>query len=286
MTESQFALPGKNELRCSSLPYCPILDIMHQGEDFIQEYDMAFFTEIGTAYHTVAQAHMVAGKFGHEIWGDWQFEGEKKIYKNCFRPKPKKVDGRLVYPKYLEVSIKFKNLSGHCDMVWCHEGIWYLLDFKTTSNAVLDPKNSSYYPDPKHKIQLSAYFFILNHLKIPVSKVCLMYVSRNRTKEWDTKTKKKVSAYKIIPFKPKKSVFKHVKRSCSAKKAVNKFMDGDDNAIYRILELKPCQVPSDFFTGIMEKKFFGNEKCPYLSQCFGKKIVKMMKEKRKELKGE
>jgi hypothetical protein len=285
LTKSSVVVAARSELRCSGLPYCPIMDLADYGEDFEETYDMFFYTSIGTAYHENAQKFLVAGKFGHCIWGDWCWPGEEdkpELWKrDCFRPKPRIVKGRKVYPIYKEVGLSYKHLlGGHCDMVWKDKHGWHLLDFKTTSQAVMDPKCAGYYPDSHHTVQVRAYVIILKKTKgIDIVDAHLMYVSRNKVKEWKKTSKKDpyVYSYKLVNVElDLAGIEEHIENSLKARKAVLLYLKGK-SSLNKIFKYKPCQDPNDYYK-LMECRWFGKERCPYHSNGMCYNVKKMKKE--------
>ena len=269
--ESEIQVEFKDRFSASMLPYCPILDYENHGASRTTDYHMSFYTAIGTAYHKIAQQHLVASKLGKYMWGNWELQGKK--YYNCFRPKPANDNGIIIYPEYLEVDLKYSLLTGHADCLVKLKDGWHLLDFKTTSHFIHDggKKIHAYYPQEKHIIQLKAYTLMLRRKGIKIKQYHIVYVSRNKSND------KAELCFKTFSFKGDlKSTKQHIIDSIKGRKAVLKVVN-KDGSIKDIYKNKPCKKPNDYYE-MMQKGFFGEEKCPHhkSGKCYNEK--KMLKE--------
>ena len=64
--------PRKRSLRCSGLPYCPILDAVIPREAEYGDLNGELYTSMGTAAHSGIQLYMSLGKIGATMWGSWK----------------------------------------------------------------------------------------------------------------------------------------------------------------------------------------------------------------------
>lgn len=273
--------PFKTRFSASGLPYCPVLDFQSYGCRGGIDYRTTFYVDIGTAYHTLAQRFLVAGKYGHLIFGNWELEG--KEYKDCFRPKPVKRNGITIYPIYKEIDLKYGLMTGHSDMLALLPWGWTLLDWKTTSHFITDnsPAVKAYYPQEKHKIQLSAYAVMLRKKfyinkegkkkRIKVKHIALVYVSRNKSDE------KGKLCFKHFPFEVDiKDTKEKLKLANKGRKAVLKALEG--GTLEDIIKYKPCKDHDSYYHNGMQEKFFGNERCPFHQSGVCYKYKKLLKE--------
>ena len=122
--------PRKRALRCSALPYCPILDALLPEEPDRGDLSGALYMSIGTAMHSAMQAFMSMAPSGSKMWGSWRCPKCGKVVENAFRP----ADCCDLPVQYVEASLRVACMTGHVDFIarykLAHGGHrWVLLDF-------------------------------------------------------------------------------------------------------------------------------------------------------------
>lgn len=156
----------KQEFRCSSLPFCPIRSAFLDSSE--ESFRKSFYVEIGTVVHKVVQIWLARGMAANDMYGIW-----KRVSDGCetkipmLRPKAVKLLGTedIVYE---EVTIKWRNLSGHVDLI-THIGnneyvVW---DFKTTdiaSKRRFAGWQKTFKTSPNYFIQIRSYAALLRKL--------------------------------------------------------------------------------------------------------------------------
>ena len=206
----------KQEFRVSSFPYCPLRSLLFSKKGD-STYSMDFYTSIGTAVHETLQKWALKSSFKDKIFCCWKSPKTKRVYGPCFfRDLPKRVQKLdLVYE---EITIKYKGLSGHIDLVLeILPGKFIIIDFKTTDLTGKKLKHRAkwqeqYPAEHSSIIQISTYSTLLRKLfKINVIGWCLVYVDRGST------IQNSRSYYKLLrPWNKRKSnkMMKHIELAC------------------------------------------------------------------------
>lgn len=157
-------VPARTEFRCSSLPYCPIRTaFLEKGEE---SFSKSFYVEIGTAVHKVVQHWMPKGRYRKDLFGVWKCPKCRKEHGPSHPPiKCEGCGGKeLVYE---EITLKYRNLSGHVDMIThIGNGRYVLWDFKTTDLVAKRKRGhiSKFKPSPNYFIQIRTYATLLRKL--------------------------------------------------------------------------------------------------------------------------
>ena len=154
----------KKEFRCSSLPFCPIRSAFLETSK--ESFSKSFYVEIGTAVHKVVQFWLSRGMAADDMFGCWKAP-DGRISEPMLRPEAVKAlnDNNL---EYEEVTIKWKRLSGHVDLITHIGGGAYVVwDFKTTD---LGGKRQhagwkrNFRTSPNYFIQIRSYAALLRRL--------------------------------------------------------------------------------------------------------------------------
>ena len=251
-------------LRASSLPICSILQYLKLQKEHstglperkvtaISEY----FTQIGTAVHTVLQRWMgLTGK----ILGNWKCPscGHKEkmtVYKDCPSCGEEMV--------YVEIKVKYKTLSGHVDGVLVLPNKkMIVLDYKTTTSSKID-KNSP--PLLAYEKQLSSYAYLLkSKYHLPVVGSSLLYVSRDNPFKY--------KEYPLNLNNMKKFLDEQVYRQRVAEDTVK------TEDLEALIQSKPCSS-REFYL----KDMHSYEECPLLNVCFGDELLPTLDKYRRTL---
>jgi hypothetical protein len=162
--------PRKRQLRCSGLPYCPLLDVLTlSDEPELADLHGALFTSMGTAAHEAIQLFMTMAPMGVDVWGSWKCSNCGKELKYRFRPK----DCCNLPMLYQEVDLRVGPLTGHIDLVTQFKRKWWhLSEFKTIGPNPTKPKR-------QHLLQIRHYIAMLalQH-KIHATGYSVVYVMR------------------------------------------------------------------------------------------------------------
>lgn len=108
------------EFRVSSFPYCPLLFSGDPG-DFEAAYTSAFYFEKGTETHSLVQWSMAHSVSAHMMYGHWACskcdEKEERLIEWTTKPDHAcKKCGKKSW-KYVEVTVAYKGIEGHVDMI-------------------------------------------------------------------------------------------------------------------------------------------------------------------------
>lgn len=129
------------EFRASGLPFCGIKRFLldERGES----YNMDHYTTTGTAIHETLQKWLPFGDYKAAIYGDWECSACGKVKASCTLPMKSCKCGADVPWKYKELSVTYRKLSGHIDLVLelnTTPVSYIIVDFKTTD---MERKRSS-----------------------------------------------------------------------------------------------------------------------------------------------
>jgi hypothetical protein len=108
------------EFRVSSFPYCPLLFSGDPG-DYEANYTSSFYFEKGTETHHLVQWSMAHSVSAHMMYGHWACskcdEKEERLVQWSTKPEhPCKKCGKRSW-KYVEVTVSYKGIEGHIDMI-------------------------------------------------------------------------------------------------------------------------------------------------------------------------
>lgn len=165
-------------LRPSQLPFCPadfFATNASQGPLRMMDMTGAFYTEVGTAVHEVAQRYLSrTGKF----LATWEC-------KECGKIRKVSMDNECCdfTMKYHEILIHFKGVVGHIDAIFRDRfGRYWIVDFKTTSVAQAEKKAVS--PGASYKEQIETYALYMDKEHgIKIHGVLLMFIRRDNPKD-------------------------------------------------------------------------------------------------------
>jgi hypothetical protein len=294
----------KPEFRMSKMPICGLLHTIEEleGKSAKIQYSTDFFTSIGDAIHETLQQHFPLTKdVSQYVFGNWKCNNPKcekydKVVKfRCTTPE------KLKCPKcskrsleYSELKINYKGVTGHIDLILLIDGVFYLLDFKTTSEY--NVKNPSrYLPYPKNVIQIESYLVPLQEqFDIKISHYILFYISRNSTES----ESKWIKSDDFVPIgvEVTDAIYqrrkKHLDAVAKQKNLVEKFLnDPNKKRLRKLSDARPCHSKEQYKdkkTG-MSHAFFSKQECIYFEKgsCFSddklvkpaKDIWKLVKEK-------
>jgi hypothetical protein len=301
----------KQEFRVSSLPMCPLLDISKkhdQGIETQEDYSSHFYFSSGNNLHTLFQ------KFASQkssLIGNWRCERmlstmnvsnpPSETFKKCNQKYefcslksaiknhscPHKLkDCKKPNLTYVELAILHDGLSGHVDLLFCIDGVYYLLDIKTTNDRLFtDTKKElkkGYYPASKYHHQIETYACLLEKkYNIKISKYAILYVSRSTP----SSRQKKMHLLFTIKFTKERRAARMnlIDSQIANHKLVLKFnKNPTEKLLTKIWKQRPCQTKLDY-KNIMSSKFFGRQQCEFYKDgsCFSGKIVKDLIDKEK-----
>jgi hypothetical protein len=171
-------------LRPSQLPFCPVrFFINHATQGLVQTQDMnsAFYTEVGTAVHSVVQKYLAhSGRF----LANWECKQCHKRYTLTMQHEC--CDFPMVYH---EVELDFKGVVGHIDAIFKDKkGRYWIVDFKTTSVKGAAYKLKS--PGVSYVEQVETYALMIGlQYNIKIHGVVLIFIKRDNPAEpviWQT----------------------------------------------------------------------------------------------------
>jgi hypothetical protein len=249
--------PRKRSLRCSSLPYCGILDTLIPEEPEIGDLSGTLFMSMGSSAHEALQLFMcLEDKYGSNVWGSWKCRECGREKKYCFRPK-----NCCNQPmKYVEVDFRIGPLTGHCDLIVRYNKKFYVWEFKTTG---LKPKK----PKRQHLLQVRHYAAMVKRcFNILISGYVIVYVGRQFLERW------KFGPYNAATTLQQTEdwLFRAIKNYKAATKARK---DPSRENLLELVQSRPCKSIKDWKDYMSRAEQFKNNDCPMLSKCIaGTKI--------------
>ena len=247
--------PRKRTLRCSSLPYCSIIDTITPDEPEYADLSSSLYMEMGTAAHSAIQLFMTMTKLGKYVWGMWKCSQCGHFLKeHQFRPE----DCCGVPMIYKEVSLRVGPLTGHIDLTACYplngRKVWMCWEFKTIDRKPDKPKRV-------HQLQIRHYVAMMKlHHGIDVEAYTVVYIGRQYLERW-----------KFGPYNAQGSmqdtrniIFQAIKGYKSATKARR---DPSSENLVEVVENRPCKSIDDWKSYMSRSYSFANCNCPFLSAC-------------------
>jgi len=256
------------EFRISSMPYCPIRRLLFNkpGND---SFSMNFYTSIGTAVHETIQSWATISEEAREkIFSCWKIKETGEVVGPCFyKDIPKKYSNYTI--EYEEITIKYRGLSGHVDLVLeILPNKYMLIDFKTTNltrNKLREPYTwrNKYPASTSSIIQISSYSSLLTkEFGLNIIGWCLIYVDRGDVISHND------SYHKVMkPWNKKKTkkFMKYIDQACDNNKRfikLNKLLDKSDrysskadSLLKEIVKNRPC-VDETTYDEFMGKGFY------------------------------
>lgn len=275
------------EFRSSGLPFCPIKTFLADPRN--QNYRMNHYTSVGTALHTNIQSWLsVTKRSAKDMYGDWKCTGCGKVLTARKLPPPCSCHGKVSttefhrnWPKfwcYEEIAFKYKNLSGHIDLIMApHPEFFYVVDFKTGN---LTKKRSSVFwhaqqdkpSSPNYIAQIRTYCTVLDLLfDLPIKGWALCTLDR-------AEPIKTAADFHLVPsvWSREKSL-RWVKRLDRSDANFKRLLDLDTyiengetkkarRTMNTIIDHRPCHDEKSY-QQYMGYAFFGKEVCPLKKAC-------------------
>lgn len=262
------------ELRASGLPFCGLKRFIL--DDRQESYTMEHYTSTGTAIHETLQKWIPFGDYRQYMFGDWQCLECERVKK--WQTLPGKCKCGQENWKYKELSISYKKLTGHIDLVLklpTTPVSYIVVDFKTTD---MHKKRASRYWDPhapssrNYVVQIRTYCALLN-LIYKLNVRGWIVVSVNRAKpieeqldyhplsgEWSPKMSKRWMPYldkANEDFRRLKRLMRHLKE---------KNIDEASDALKNMVRGRPCK-DEESYKKWMHYAFFGKDICALKKSC-------------------
>lgn len=248
------------QFRASGLPACPLQHVWYRFDRELdslpgrrESFAKDFYTEIGTAVHTVVQRWL--GRLG-VLYGDWLCPKCKKLYRGNLGTVTCECGAETVYE---ELSFDGKP-SGHCDGLiklgdlTPGEKDFAVLEVKTTSerrlNEVIKPQG----PPLNYRLQATNYTHRLQQLGFNLVGVMFLFVPRD--------SPNKMHAIWVHPKRVKQINDAMVREYDATVEALD---TGDFSALSGT-----CAEPAD------------GEGCPYRPNCFSPSAKALFIEKAKQ----
>lgn len=158
--------PASTQFRCSGLPMCPIRRLFFdKGQE---SFHKDFYVKVGTAIHDAIQNWMSKGKRANNIVAEWSCLDCGTLRSPGFKPIQCEDCGSTKGFKYNEITIRYRNLSGHVDLLY-HLGNnrFLLIDFKTTDLSAKRNKGGwekTFKPSPNYYVQIRSYATLLKEV--------------------------------------------------------------------------------------------------------------------------
>ena len=291
------------EFRVSSFPYCPLLFSGDPG-DFEAAYTSAFYFEKGTETHSLIQWSMAHSVSAHMMYGHWACskcdEKEERLVEWTTKPDYAcKKCGKKSW-KYVEVTVAYKGIEGHVDMILRvpdysqkadsklnKGGIGWrycVIDYKTTSLPEIPKKYqtdwtardkimSKKYPVPANVVQIRSYAALLRRkYKLNVCGTSLAYLDRSGpvrskrtfhlvTQEWSKNDDKLWMGRIDRATETHPTAFQLRKAMMEGKKpSTAKFLE--------LVEKRPCRSRKDH-DEYMAARFYYDDTpaCPFSGRC-------------------
>lgn len=268
--------------RCSSMPFCPLVNLLLDTRT--DSYSMDFYTTIGTAVHEVHQKWIPKTRFKDRVYGHWACKSCGQVHEGKKgRPILMPADCNDCGPSdftYVEITVKYKGLEGHIDMITeIMPGKFIIEDWKTTDLGGKKRKYpgtwKNYYPSSKtYKVQIRTYASLLRRLwKMNVIATCLIFVDRGKV------VQNKKDYHKVIwPWNEKKTE-KHmiwVDAACANNEKLVElrgileksqgYSNRADRLLRHLVHNRPC-TSEETYDKWMDAAFYGESSCPHKKAC-------------------
>lgn len=283
--------------RVSGLPFCGLL--VASGSNMSEEsYQKTHYTSSGTVLHTNIQTWASANpKLARYMYGIWKCSGcGKETEEVGFVPKtictcehtrsdcaPKDFMFFDKFWMYEEITIEWKELSGHIDLVLrLPNGTYIVVDFKTTS---MESKHrlKKWNPDkfyepssPSYIAQIRTYASLLTLLfDMRIVGWCLVNMDRDRPVGFDDNTysmipaswdRKKSIRWMNLVKRSRKSWVSYAKLLTEVSKSERGESHSSVQAYKQVVKTRPCRAKEDY-DKFMKYRFYGKEVCPLLGAC-------------------
>jgi hypothetical protein len=281
------------ELHPSSSPFCSyryLMDLLKWGESEYRNYPskMEYYCEIGTIAHLVFQKTFMNHAHDEEnpevkIIGDYECTNCDAKFPFSFTHLCTKCGSPT---RYEELGVRYgKRVHGHIDYVIQYLGKYYILDFKTSSVALIqsayrckDKGYKSPLPYPKNLFQVLSYGSYcenggLRYGNIEIEGIILLYASRDNPMQnyyfhyenfgkWRSLLKKYIMISDNM-FDLSRKIFK----------AVKKGKEIDKKHIEKIAKYKLCSSVEEYESTYMDKY----DVCPYVATCMSSTCKRLTK---------
>lgn len=294
------------DFRVSSLPYCALINleaILKNSKKPLKFSEEHYF-KIGTVVHSNIQDFATYTRYAKTVFGNWSCAC-KRIVKNKFYPGKCQSCGENF--QYEELEFRWRNLSGHLDLLAKIKGKWVAFEFKTIGvDALKNGTRGGYLPYKKHFYQINSYVLLLKLIyNIEVSHYTIIYVLRDKAEvkrnfSLTRKSSTPTRTYKAFTYEVKLSSIKRyygiIKRASVAVESMksllffkqnnglfdNKYskLKQVDEQLNILQENRPCKSYEEY-EEIMSAAFAFKEKCKYAvnGSCFNKNVeyIKVVK---------
>ncbi len=255
-------------LRPSRFPICSVLTFLDKIDEQItgpKQNDstlMDFFTSVGSTVHAVVQKWM--GYTGRMV-GNWKCPNCEHLEKlTTFKTCPT-CHRDMVYE---ELTVKYKNLSGHVDGVFVLDsGKYIVVDYKTSSTRKIEEAK---FDNIGYKLQVLSYAYILRtKYKLPIVGASLLYIGRDNPFSYFEKH------FKITEVNlPKIKNFLH--KQIDRYNAADQGLANQDVSIP--IDHKPCFSRDDYYANMHVY-----DTCPLLDICFTRSLAGHLSNKLKKV---
>lgn len=279
-------VPVRNEFRISSMPLCSILyslkSNLNTEETRFQDH---FYFSLGHNIHEAVQMFASQTK-DSKAWGNWKCYNCKTTYQHGFKPKECVGCSSKDDMYYEEITLKYKSLTGHVDMINYSEYGWSVFDYKTCSiDYITNIEKTVKLPHPKNVHQIETYCVLLWLIhKIWPSYYVLSYISRDQNQgsfvdqTWNVNWLFKNCVVKWT----KEKYFKRLNFINRALLSHNHYLNwiktGSKYSLESMLDHRPCQSQKDYVSYGYDTvysghcKFWNGNKCVVTSKSLTKLI--------------
>lgn len=262
------------ELRASGLPFCPIKSFLLDNRN--ASYSMDHYVSTGTEIHNTLQKWLPLGDYQHLIFGNWECTSCGKMKKFTCKPKDSCSCGsNSAEWRYKEVEIKYKNLTGHIDLILKIGKKYIIVDFKSTdmmtkrSKISWDPSQPS---SRNYIIQVRTYCTVLT-LEYDIPVVGWLLPSINRAQP----IRNELDFHMLSGEWSERKSIKWLKFLNAAntdyavlQRLLRNIKDNDTQAanqsLKKMVTTRPCHSTADYDQW-MHYAFYGDAVCPMKDVC-------------------
>ena len=239
-------------LRSSSLPYCPVLDVLVTPESDRMDLSKSLYTSIGTAAHLSLQVFATLGKYGPRCWGGWKCPRCAHEWKTPrFRPDrcPSGCDDPPLYEEACGRGI----MGWHSDLVVRYPHGWLVQEYKTIGRKPTEPQR-------KHVLQARTYCHMLREEYGIDAAYAIVYVERPH-----------LARTIFGPYDPRSNlqeIADWTKRSIVGFRAATVARERPTPPNLReVARLRPCHDRASYDEYMARNLDFAKNTCPLLSVC-------------------